>query len=267
MLLLLLSKFPSINQSTKSLSSALIKLSPSVSQTTRTPPKFKNSTVTMTMTIVYGDCAPRLHSKERAFWSHLRDSGCHQDIKDKASNMLLSALGDYALRICTLQIGYPIKMLEILENLFASNRISGLDIMYTKRFYSKDDDMSMYIHAFQSLFGQLKSMRPDTNIPKLHRALLLLASIRNNSPLESTVVALYTKDTDKLTRETITLDLVQEWQKIKRSVSNDVHKHGKHRNRHHHHYPTIIIVQFIVHLNRVMRVRSQNSVISSTKRP
>lgn len=56
--------------------------------------------------------------------------------------------------------------------------------------------MSTYIDDFDSLFDQLERMGEDTKIPETHKTPLLLASTGNNSPLESTIVALRTRDAD-----------------------------------------------------------------------
>lgn len=71
---------------------------------------------------------------------------CDQDVKDKASAIPVSPLGDTALRVCSSEIGEPIKMLEILNNRFAFNRtatrMSVLSTMYTKRFNARYHNMA-----------------------------------------------------------------------------------------------------------------------------
>lgn len=68
--------------------------------------------------------------------------------------MLVGALGDAALRGCASQIGYAIKMLEMLDNRFALNRtairISVLTTIYTKRFNYRTDSMAKYIGEFET---------------------------------------------------------------------------------------------------------------------
>lgn len=173
--------------------------------------------------------------KGKGFWTELEKKDCSEDIKNKSSAMLVAALGDTALRVCSSKIGQPLQMLEMLDNRFASSRtatrISVLTTMYTKRFNSRKDNMGKFIDEFETLFAQLERMGPDTKIPESHKAPLLLASMGTTSQLESTVAALRTKDTDELTWETVTSDLIQEWKHIKSS-----HHSGDH-NRHQHRLP------------------------------
>lgn len=137
-------------------------------------------------------------------------------------------------------------MLEMLDNRFASNRtatrISVLTAMYTKRFNYKQH-LPTYIDEFESLFAQLERMGTDNEIPEFHKAPLLLSSMGNNSPLESTVAALRTKDTDQLTWEDVTSDLIQErtkWKsrhnkhRLNSTNNNRFHDYDKSRDSHSH---------------------------------
>ncbi len=108
-------------------------------------------------------------------------------------------------------------MLEQLDLRYASNRattrISVLTAVYSKR-YGPKENMSKYVDEFESLFAQLERMGKDCAVPESHGAPLLLASMGHNSPLESTIAALRMKDTDCLTWEAVTADLIQEWKQI-----------------------------------------------------
>lgn len=163
--------------------------------------------------------------KGKGFWTQLELKTCDEDVKNKSSAMLVAALGDTALRVCSSKIGEPLEMLKMLDNRFASSRtatrISVLTTMYTKRFNPKSDNMGKFIDEFETLFSQLERMGTETKIPESHKAPLLLASMGTTSQLESTVAALRTKDTDELTWETVTSDLIQEWNHIKST------RHGK----------------------------------------
>lgn len=163
--------------------------------------------------------------KGKGYWKQLKDDPCETDVKDKASTLLVVALGDTALRACAVKIGNPLEMLEMLNNGFALNRtatrISVLTSMYIKRFNCKRDDIATFVDEFESLFAQLERMGAETEIPESHKAPLLLVSMGNNSPLESTVAALRKKETDKLSWEDVTSDLIQEWNQIKSRYQTD----------------------------------------------
>lgn len=60
--------------------------------------------------------------KGKGFWCKLQDEKCETDVKDKASALIVGALGDAALRVCSSEIGSPLKMLELLDSRFASSR-------------------------------------------------------------------------------------------------------------------------------------------------
>lgn len=70
-------------------------------------------------------------------------------------------------------------MLEMVDNRTAwhrkATRIPVLANTYTTRFYSKDNDMSIYIDELDTLAAQLEGICPNTYIPAVHNALLLLA--------------------------------------------------------------------------------------------
>lgn len=75
-------------------------------------------------------------------------------------------------------------------------------------------------------------MGTDTSIPDSHKAPQLLASMSSNSPLESTVVAQCTCDSDELMWEHVTADLIQEWIRLKGRVDTNNNCHNKIRNSH-----------------------------------
>lgn len=160
-------------------------------------------------------------------WSKLENVECDPGVKDKASPMLVSALGDTALQVWSSEIGEPIKMLEMLDNRFASNRtatqISFLTRVCTKRFNARYHDMATYVEQFETLSAQLERMGNDTQIPKSHKARLLLATRSNHSLLESALATPKAKETDKLSWHEVTSDLIQEWNQLK--GRNDDSKH------------------------------------------
>ena len=167
--------------------------------------------------------------KGKDYWEELRKEDCSIKTKQKASAMLTTELGDSALRVCSTQITDPMKMLELLDKRYASTRtatrICVLTSVYSKRFEAKDN-MPRYIDEFESLFSQLERMGKDAAIPESHKAPLLLASMGHYSPLESTVAALRIKDTEDITWEAVSADLIQEWKQV-RSKSGSYQKAGK----------------------------------------
>lgn len=52
--------------------------------------------------------------KRKGYWKSLKGDQYNEVVKDKASAMLLSALGDCALHVCPLQIGSRLKFLRCL---------------------------------------------------------------------------------------------------------------------------------------------------------
>eukprot|EP00171_Calliarthron_tuberculosum_P000561 IDg561t1 len=115
--------------------------------------------------------------KSKGYWSKLLTSNCSQDVKDKASAMIVGALGDSALRVCISKIDDPMGMLKLLDSRYASTRaatrISVLTSLYTRKYTSKQD-MPKYINEFEALFSQLEKIGDDAALPDSHKAPLLL---------------------------------------------------------------------------------------------
>ena len=156
--------------------------------------------------------------KGRKLWRKIQDKNCDQDTKDEASSIIVAALGDAALRVCSAKIDDPMEMLDALDERFASkragNRISVLTTLFTKR-YKNGQDMPKFIDEFESLFDQLEKMGDELAVPESYKAPLLLTSLGTKSNLESAVAALRLRDVDDLTWETVTADLIQEFQRSK----------------------------------------------------
>ena len=156
--------------------------------------------------------------KGKGFWTDLqKGKTCSRETKDKAAALLVHALGDSALRVCSAHIDEPLSMLSLLDTRYASNRASNrvsiLTSLYSKRFTGKEN-MSKYVDEFEVLFNQLERMGEKVAIPETHKAPLLLASLGHGSALESTVAALRLQDTDSLSWESVTADLIQEWKQL-----------------------------------------------------
>ena len=173
----------------------------------------------------------------RKLWSKLNKEDCSEEIKDEASSILVSALGDSAFRVCSSKVNEPLEMLSLLDKRYASSRassrISVLTCAFSKR-YQPGQDMAKYVDEFETIFAQLEIMGSSTAIPETFKAPLLLSSIGTNTPLESTVAALRLRDVDDLNWDSVTADLIQEYKRTKsyksENKSGKRNKNGKHNS-------------------------------------
>ena len=87
----------------------------------------------------------------KGYWDQLQSKDCPDDVKKKATAMLVHALSNIALQVCSSFVPDPMKMLNALDERFAStrtsNRISLLTSLYSKRFRSSDN-MLEYVDEF-----------------------------------------------------------------------------------------------------------------------
>ena len=140
--------------------------------------------------------------KGKGYWDQLQSRDCKPEIKNKAAALLGNALGDQPFRVCSSALDNPMEMLDLLDARYASTRatsiVSVLTTLFTKR-YSGKYNMEKYVDEFESLFNHLERTGEDNTIRENHKAVLLMASMGNDSPLESTLAALRIQDNDKLT--------------------------------------------------------------------
>ena len=132
--------------------------------------------------------------------------------KEKASGIIISALGDAPLRVVIDAKDDPAKMIQLLDARYASNRtISciGVQAQLFRMSYN-DQDMASYIDRFFSLFSQRERMGKDAAIPECHKAPMLLASTNPESPSELTAAPLRTKEISELTWEFVATTLLHE---------------------------------------------------------
>lgn len=131
---------------------------------------------------------------------------------EKASGLIISALGDSPLRVVLDADDDPAKMLRLLDARYASNRTVSRIAVQTQLFRMRftGQNMSKYVDEYSSLFSQLERMGKDSAIPESHKAPMLLASIDPSSPLEVTAAALRTKDASELTWDYVTVTLIDE---------------------------------------------------------
>lgn len=96
--------------------------------------------------------------KGNGFSSELKSKHCDQDLKDKSSAMMVDALEDTGLRVCSAKIGELLRMLDLLDKRFASIHratwISILLAMYLKHF-SNQENIAEYIDEFECLSSKL----------------------------------------------------------------------------------------------------------------
>lgn len=150
-------------------------------------------------------------------WDKLQDEKCDVETKRKASQILVSGLGDDAFQVCSDLVPDALKMLEALDERFASKRatsqIALIDSILRKKFRS-GDDMEKYVNEFESLFSQLSQVQSETTIPDILKGPMLLSSIQYGTGLESMAAALRTKDIKELTWKSVSADLIEERKRV-----------------------------------------------------
>ena len=139
---------------------------------------------------------------------------------EKASGIIISALGDSPLRVVLEADDDPKRMLKLLDARYASNRTVSRIAVQTQLFRMRytDQAMSTYVDKYTSLFSQLEQMGKDAAIPESHKAPMLLASIDPKGPLESTAAALRTKEASELTWEYVATTLIDEYNAKQSSI-------------------------------------------------
>lgn len=153
--------------------------------------------------------------------------------REKASGIIISALGDSPLRVVLEADDDPKRMLELLDGRYASNRTVSRISVQTQLFRMTytNQNMSSYVDKYTSLFAQLERMGKDAAIPESHKAPMLLASIDPQGPLESTAAALRTKDVSDLTWDYVATTLIDEYNARNISPSSRTAKGNKNRTK------------------------------------
>lgn len=158
------------------------------------------------------------------------------NMNEKASAIIISTLGDSPLRVVMDVDDNPAKMLILLDGRYASNRTVSRIAVQTQLFRMtyNGQNMSTYVDQFTSLFSQLERMGKDAAISESHEAPMLLASINPKCHLESTAVALRTKDISDLTWDYVATTLIDEYnaEGVSGVVSGSKSRVKNHRNRH-----------------------------------
>ena len=155
--------------------------------------------------------------------------------REKASGIIISALGDAPLRVVLQADDDPEKMLQLLDARYASNRTVSRIAVQTQLFRMsyKDQNMSTYVDQYTSLFAQLEKMGEEAAIPETHKAPMLLASIDPKCDLESTAAALRTKDVKDLTWDYVATTLIDEYnaRNVTSGRSNKTRNRRKNKNK------------------------------------
>jgi len=133
--------------------------------------------------------------------------------REKASGIIISALGDAPLRVVLDVDDDPARMLALLDARYASNRTVSRIAVQTQLFRMSytEQNMSTYVDQYASLFAQLERMGKDAAIPETHKAPMLLASLDPQCSLEATAAALRTKDISELTWDYVATTLIDEY--------------------------------------------------------
>ena len=156
----------------------------------------------------------------------------HSAKLEKASAIIISALGNSPLRVVAEADDDPARMLQLLDARYASNRTVSRIAVQTQLFRMRytGQDMSRYIDEYTTLFNQLEFMGKDIAIQEAHKAPMLLASIDPSSDLEPTAAALRTKDASDLTWEYVATTLIDEYNARQKSTTS-MHRGVKKRNK------------------------------------
>ena len=152
--------------------------------------------------------------------------------REKASGLIISALGDAPLRVVLEADDDPERMLKLLDARYASNRTVSRIAVQTQLFRMTytNQNMSAYVDQYTSLFSQLERMGKDAAIPETHKAPMLLASIDPKCSLESTAAALRTKDVAELTWDYVATTLIDEYNARQASPAS-FERSGRNRKR------------------------------------
>ncbi len=159
----------------------------------------------------------------------LQKPNCDSKIKDYAFSVVVSALGDSALRHCRKKAPDAMAMIQLLDSHYASKRAASTVAVLTELFSKRWDssrNMSKYVDEFNRSFALLDAMGKDAEIPDKLRTPIFLASFGTNSNLEPILAALRVKD--KIPDwEEVTADLIFESSRLRKSNRNNGENNNK----------------------------------------
>lgn len=145
-----------------------------------------------------------------------------EDQKEQASNIIVSALGDHALRVVRSVIGLPHVMLQKLDARYDSKstatRISKMAELVCVKFTNAREDISKHVDRLAGLLEQLRSM--NTPLPDSLAIGILVASIEVSelTPVTAAIKTLADKD---LNWEEVSSRLIEECKALRTSSGKD----------------------------------------------
>lgn len=125
-------------------------------------------------------------------------------------------------------------MISLLDTRYVSNRMVSRIVVQTHLFRMSypDQNMSIYVYKYASLFSQLEQMGNDAAIPETHKTPILLASLDQQCSLESTDASLRTKYISELTCFYVTTTLLDDYN-AKQMTSSQSHLGSRNIKRPH----------------------------------
>ena len=127
----------------------------------------------------------------------------------KAAAIIINGLADKPLRVVVSHRKNPAKMIEKLNERYASSSFStrmSLMSELNNISYARNGDMSEYVDNYTSLLDRLETM--DAKVPQPLAVIMFLSSMRGQ--FEATVAALRTMGDDELSWDDVTSRLIEE---------------------------------------------------------
>lgn len=157
-----------------------------------------------------------------AFSSEKKPAGSDTErlvaVRKQASGIIVSALGDHALRVVRSVVGNPAAMLEKLDARYDSkstaSKITKMSKLVSVRFSNPKAGIEKHIDAMAALLEQLKAMNA-----KMDDSLavgILIASI-DVPDLKPVVAAIKTLSDSVATWETVSERLIDEWRGLRKT--------------------------------------------------
>lgn len=140
----------------------------------------------------------------------------------QASNIIVSALGDHALRVVRTIVGRPYEMMQKLDARYDSkstaSKISKMVELVSVRYTSVRDDMSKHIDRLAGLVEQLNNM--GSQLPEDLTVGILVASIEVTALMPVTA-SIKTLSDENLKWEDVSSRLIEEVKSLSKGSSSD----------------------------------------------
>jgi hypothetical protein len=129
-----------------------------------------------------------------------------------ACSIIIAALDDSPLRIVADVYEDTIRMIMLLDDLYASSRAASRIAVQTElnRNTYRGGNISTFINEFGTLYSHIERMEKDAATPESPKALMLLLDIPTDSTLQLMAAALHTKDVADLIWEFFATTLIDE---------------------------------------------------------